>query len=160
RIVEPDDDLDGDEHEPRQRRLGGPVPDGAAAHEMLRGTQRQFGHASTLAHRRTHPQMPNVMLCAVLILLPPSQSKATPRSGRCPELGSLSLPELTPAREKVLDALVDLCANRADAADLLALSPGLAGEVARNAALRTAPTLPVGRLYTGVLYDALDLASL
>jgi cytoplasmic iron level regulating protein YaaA (DUF328/UPF0246 family) len=100
------------------------------------------------------------MLCAVLILLPPSQSKASARSGRRLDLSSLSLPELTPAREKVLDALIDLCAHRPDAADVLALSPGLTGEVARNAALRTTPALPVGRLYTGVLYDALGLAGL
>ncbi|WP_316043460.1 YaaA family protein [Actinomadura sp. CNU-125] len=32
--------------------------------------------------------------------------------------------------------------------------------LARNRGLRTAPTLPVARLYTGVLYDNLDLPSL
>lgn len=33
-------------------------------------------------------------------------------------------------------------------------------EIERNAALRTAPTLPALRRYTGVLYDALDVDSL
>jgi uncharacterized protein len=33
-------------------------------------------------------------------------------------------------------------------------------EIERNAALRTAPTLPAIRRYTGVLYDALDIDSL
>ncbi|CAO0834993.1 hypothetical protein SMICM17S_05387 [Streptomyces microflavus] len=37
---------------------------------------------------------------------------------------------------------------------------GLRGEVGKNAELRTAGTRPAGELYTGVLYDALDLASL
>ncbi len=97
----------------------------------------------------------------MLILLPPSQSKAAPRAGRRLDLAALSLPELTPARAAVLDALTTLCAERPEeAVSALGLSAGLAGEVARNAGLVDAPTLPAGRLYTGVLYDALDLASL
>jgi cytoplasmic iron level regulating protein YaaA (DUF328/UPF0246 family) len=97
----------------------------------------------------------------VLVLLPPSEGKATARRGRPVALDALSLPALTPARAAVLDELTALCAGDADkAAGVLGLSPGLRGEVAGNAVLREAPALPAGRLYTGVLYDALDLAGL
>lgn len=102
----------------------------------------------------------------MLILLPPSEGKAAAGSGRPLDLAKLSLPELTPARERVLDSLVALCARSDEDSDsdgvltVLGLSPSQRGEVARNAALRVAPAMPAGRLYTGVLYDALDLASL
>ncbi|SEN30576.1 hypothetical protein SAMN05216267_1003296 [Actinacidiphila rubida] len=97
----------------------------------------------------------------MLVLLPPSEGKATAGRGRPVALDGLSLPGLTAARAAVLDELVALCGSDEDkAAEVLGLSPGLRGEVARNAGLRTAPAMPAGRLYTGVLYDALDLASL
>lgn len=97
----------------------------------------------------------------MLVLLPPSEGKATAGSGPAVRVGKLALPELSPARERVLDALVELCAADEDKAlEVLGLGPGLRGEVAKNAAVRDAPTLPAGRLYTGVLYDALDLGSL
>jgi cytoplasmic iron level regulating protein YaaA (DUF328/UPF0246 family) len=98
----------------------------------------------------------------VIILLPPSEGKAECRRGRPLDLATLSLPGLSPARERVLESLVTLCAQpdgeRASA--VLGLSPGLRQEVHRNAQLRRAAAMPAGRLYTGVLYDALDLASL
>ncbi|MFC5719970.1 peroxide stress protein YaaA [Streptomyces gamaensis] len=97
----------------------------------------------------------------MLVLLPPSEGKATGGTGPALELGSLSLPGLTAAREAVLTELVELCSGDEDkAAEVLGLSAGLRGEVAKNAELRTAPTRPAGEIYTGVLYDALDLASL
>lgn len=43
---------------------------------------------------------------------------------------------------------------------MLGLSEGLRGEIAKNVDLRTAGARPAGEIYTGVLYDALDLASL
>ncbi|MEV6105876.1 peroxide stress protein YaaA [Streptomyces sp. NPDC051940] len=97
----------------------------------------------------------------MLVLLPPSEGKAAGRRGAPLDPGSLSLPGLAPAREAVLDALVTLCRGDEDkAVQALSLSEGLRGEVAKNAALRTAPTRPAGQIYSGVLYDALDLASL
>ncbi|MEO3827826.1 peroxide stress protein YaaA [Actinomadura sp. B10D3] len=94
------------------------------------------------------------------ILLPPSEKKATGGDGPPLDLASLSLPGLTPVRERVLAALVKVC-RRKDAADVLGLSPGQADEaLARNRALHEAPTLPAARLYTGVLYDNLDLPAL
>lgn len=97
----------------------------------------------------------------MLVLLPPSEGKASPGEGAPLELGSLSLPGLAAAREAVLGELVGLCAGDEEKArEVLGLSEGLRGEVAKNAGLRTAGTRPAGEIYTGVLYDALGLATL
>ncbi|MBW1603490.1 peroxide stress protein YaaA [Streptomyces sp. JJ66] len=116
----------------------------------------------------------------MLVLLPPSEGKASPEPVAGVEesvlrLEALSLPELTAARERVLAELVALCADAAGgeggpgdggpgedakAREVLGLSEGLRGEIAKNAALRTAPVRPAGQIYTGVLYDALGLATL
>jgi cytoplasmic iron level regulating protein YaaA (DUF328/UPF0246 family) len=97
----------------------------------------------------------------MLILLPPSETKAADADGPALDLATLSFPELTRTRERVLKALETLCGGReARARDVLGLSPRQAAEIARNRDLRTAPTLPAARLYTGVLYDNLGLATL
>jgi cytoplasmic iron level regulating protein YaaA (DUF328/UPF0246 family) len=97
----------------------------------------------------------------VLVLLPPSEGKAAAGRGEPLAMESLSLPGLAAARETVLGELVELCSGDEDKArDVLGLSEGLRGEVAKNEGLRTAGTRPAGEVYTGVLYDALDLASL
>ncbi|MEU9592613.1 peroxide stress protein YaaA [Streptomyces sp. NPDC048219] len=97
----------------------------------------------------------------MLVLLPPSEGKAPSGRGAPLKPGTLSLPGLTPARETVLAELVELCAGDEEKArEVLGLSEGLRGEVAKNAGLRTAGARPAGEIYTGVLYDALDLASL
>ncbi|MEU2301258.1 peroxide stress protein YaaA [Streptomyces antibioticus] len=97
----------------------------------------------------------------MLVLLPPSEGKAASGRGAPLKPESLSLPGLAAAREAVLDELVELCAGDEDKArEVLGLSEGLRGEVGKNAALRTAGARPAGEIYTGVLYDALGLASL
>ncbi|MGE7390443.1 peroxide stress protein YaaA [Streptomyces sp. NPDC004126] len=97
----------------------------------------------------------------MLVLLPPSEGKAAGGSGAPLDPASLSLPGLAPARAAVLEELVELCAgDEPKAREVLGLSEGLRGEVAKNAGLRSAPALPAGEIYTGVLYDALDLAGL
>jgi cytoplasmic iron level regulating protein YaaA (DUF328/UPF0246 family) len=97
----------------------------------------------------------------VLVLLPPSEGKAPSGRGAPLKPESLSLPGLAAAREAVLTELVELCAGDEDKArEVLGLSEGLRGEVAKNAELRTAGARPAGEIYTGVLYDALGLASL
>ncbi|MEV7723947.1 peroxide stress protein YaaA [Streptomyces sp. NPDC087917] len=97
----------------------------------------------------------------MLVLLPPSEGKAAGGSGAPLEPGTLSLPGLAEARAAVLEELVELCAgDELKAREVLGLSEGLRGEVAKNTALRSAPARPAGEIYTGVLYDALGLADL
>ncbi|MYW64557.1 peroxide stress protein YaaA [Streptomyces sp. SID8379] len=97
----------------------------------------------------------------MLVLLPPSEGKAASGRGAPLKPEGLSLPGLTGARTAVLDELVELCASDEEKArEVLGLSEGLRGEVAKNTELRTAGARPAGEIYTGVLYDALDLASL
>ena len=101
----------------------------------------------------------------MLILLPPSEGKSAPRRGAPLDLRTLSFPALHEPRSQVLDALVRLCsggtaADAAPAAEVLGLGATQAAEVARNAALRTAATARADRVYSGVLYEALDLGSL
>ncbi|MFJ6082264.1 peroxide stress protein YaaA [Streptomyces sp. NPDC092369] len=97
----------------------------------------------------------------MLVLLPPSEGKASFGRGTPLKLESLSLPELSDARAAVLDELVELCAaDEEKAREVLGLTEGLRGEIAKNVELRTAAARPAGEIYTGVLYDALDLATL
>jgi cytoplasmic iron level regulating protein YaaA (DUF328/UPF0246 family) len=98
----------------------------------------------------------------VLVLLPPSEGKAHPPTrGRPLNLPGLSFPELASARTRLIDALVAVCSGEAEAARrTLGLSPGLAAQVQLNRHLLSTPVRPAADLYTGVLYDALDLGSL
>lgn len=96
----------------------------------------------------------------MLILLPPSEGKTTPRRG-------LSMrPDAWPAglrgpRTQVVEALADLCrGDEAEAMATLGLGPTQAEDVRRNAALESAPTAAAGKVYSGVLYDALSLDTL
>lgn len=70
----------------------------------------------------------------MLLLLPPSQGKATPERGRRAGLSTLAFPRLRSARERLIDAV--------------------------DPALRTAPAVPAAELYTGVLFAALGLDDL
>ncbi|CAL9288892.1 peroxide stress protein YaaA [Streptomyces sp. SudanB25_2051] len=97
----------------------------------------------------------------MLVLLPPSEGKAASGRGAPLKPEALSLPGLAGARAAVLAELVELCAaDEEKAREVLGLSEGLRGEVAKNAALLTAGARPAGEVYTGVLYDALGLATL
>ena len=96
----------------------------------------------------------------MLILLPPSEGKAAPRRrGRPVDLGSLSSPELTPTRQRVLDALLTLSASP-DALTVLGVGESLRAEVGQNLRLPIAPAAGALETYTGVLYAALDHATL
>ncbi|MCC8248588.1 peroxide stress protein YaaA [Saccharothrix luteola] len=96
----------------------------------------------------------------MLVLLPPSETKAPGGSGAPLDLDLLSHPELTPVRGKLVDALVELADDVPASLAVLGISERQAGEVERNAALRRSPTLPALARYTGVLYDALGLDAL
>jgi cytoplasmic iron level regulating protein YaaA (DUF328/UPF0246 family) len=108
---------------------------------------------------RTPAAEPRSTLSAVIVLLPPSESKSLPRRGAALRLDRLSFPSLTPAREQALRALAQVSLGP-DAPTALGVSCGLADEIARNTQLLTAPTSPAESVYTGVLYAALDLCSL
>lgn len=95
----------------------------------------------------------------MLILLPPSESKTGRTRGRPLDLERLSFTELNETRHHVARALAKTSAHE-DAAAALGVSPSLSGEIARNLVLERASALPAARVYTGVLYDALDYASL
>ncbi len=95
----------------------------------------------------------------MLILLPPSESKQARARGKALDLQRLSFSSLTTTRDAIINA-VGPVSSSPDAAVALGVSPNLTEEIARNTRLRDAAALPVSQLYTGVLYDALDLASL
>ncbi|WP_093576941.1 peroxide stress protein YaaA [Amycolatopsis rubida] len=95
----------------------------------------------------------------MLVLLPPSETKAGGGKGAPLDLDALSFPELNPVRAKLADALVELAADVPASLAALGISARQADEVTRNAHLWTSPTMPALRRYTGVLYDALDIKS-
>jgi len=121
----------------------------------------------------------------VLLLLPPSETKRdSPLSGdrgivgdrgipgdpgilsdpgtdgSALDLTRLGFPGLTPPRRAALAALRRLSSNRSTMASALKLGPSQQFEIDRNRAVRTAATMPALELYTGVLYDALEVQSL
>jgi cytoplasmic iron level regulating protein YaaA (DUF328/UPF0246 family) len=75
-----------------------------------------------------------ISLVTVLVLLPPSQGKASPDRGRRIGLSTLVYSRLREPRERLIDAV--------------------------DPALRTAPAIPAAELYTGVLFGALGLEDL
>jgi uncharacterized protein len=98
----------------------------------------------------------------VLVLLPPSEGKRAPEVGAPVDLASLAFAEeLGARRAKALAALVKLAGgNRKRALGHLGLPVGLSAEVDRDAALLSAPAAPAAEVYTGVLFQHLDLATL
>ena len=96
----------------------------------------------------------------MLIILPSSETKLDPPArGKTLDVAALGFPGLHETRERLLDALVETSAG-AEALERLQVGPGLAEEVARNTAIRALKTRPAIELYTGVVHDALDAATL
>ncbi|AYF98802.1 YaaA family protein [Protaetiibacter intestinalis] len=97
----------------------------------------------------------------MLILLPPSETK---REGGEPgsrlALGRLSFPGLAAARRTALVALEELAKDPEASAVVLGLGPTQAHEAERNRRIRRSPVMPAIDRYDGVLYDALDAATL
>jgi cytoplasmic iron level regulating protein YaaA (DUF328/UPF0246 family) len=96
----------------------------------------------------------------VIVLLPPSETKRAGGDGPPLRIEALGYPELGPVRAALVDELIALSADRPASRTALGISASQDGEIDRNAALRSAPTLPAINRYTGVLYDALDIESL
>lgn len=97
----------------------------------------------------------------MLILLPPSEGKSAPRRGKPLDLTALDFPGLTDTRERILAALIELCEGDPDvAAKTLGIGSTQLDLVDLNRSLRTSPTARADQVYSGVLYDALDIATL
>lgn len=73
---------------------------------------------------------------------------------------TLSSPTLGPLRGELVGELVELASDRVASRRALGITASQDAEIDRNAALRTAATMPAINRYTGVLYDALDIDSL
>lgn len=99
-------------------------------------------------------------LTGVLIVLPPSETKAAGGTGPRLDLTRLVFPELTTIREALMGALEDLAANLPQARAALKVSAKKDADIAANAMIRSAGTMPAIDRYTGVLFDALDITSL
>ena len=97
----------------------------------------------------------------MLILLPPSETK---RDGGDPlaqlDLAALSFPELTKQRRAALAGLRAVSRTIDGSMAALKLGPTQRFEIDRNRAVRVSAVMPAVERYTGVLYDALDVASL
>jgi cytoplasmic iron level regulating protein YaaA (DUF328/UPF0246 family) len=97
----------------------------------------------------------------VLILLPPSETKRDGGiEGSTLDLASLSFGSLTPQRRRALASLRAVSSSVAASTAALGLGPKQRFEIDRNRTIRISPTMPAIERYTGVLYDALDVASL
>lgn len=100
----------------------------------------------------------------MLILLPPSETKRDGGEGAPLEHllaeSALSFPELNAIRKRVVAATVSLARKPKVCAEVLKLSPKQMGEVDRNKAVKTSPTMPAIDRYTGVLYDGLAAMNL
>ena len=96
----------------------------------------------------------------MLILLPPSETKIDGGTGPTLDLRRLSFPRLESIRRDVLARLVDVCRDEETAIAALKLGVQGAAEIERNRAIASTPTLPAIERYTGVLFDAIDVATL
>ena len=96
----------------------------------------------------------------MLILLPPSESKANRRRGRPADPSTLVLPRARPHPRPGRRARSPRSAAPPTHRPCSGSRAGLLDEVARNLVLDTAPATPAAEVYTGVLYDALGLATL
>lgn len=95
----------------------------------------------------------------MIVLLPPSETKRAGGDGPPLDLDRLSFPAMNGLRAALVDELVALSADVAGARKALGLTAKQDAEIERNAKLSSTPTLPAIDRYTGVLYDALDIAS-
>ncbi len=95
----------------------------------------------------------------MLILLPPSETKTGRARGKAANPALVSFPELAATRNAVARELARVSAHP-DAPALLGVSANLRADIAHNVRLDAAPAVRVSDLYSGVLYDALDLPSI
>jgi len=97
----------------------------------------------------------------MLILLPPSEGKrAGGEPGSRLDLAALRFRGLDEQREAALAGVEALAEDPSASLRALGLKPGREQESAKNRVVRSSPVLPAALRFTGVLYEALDAASL
>lgn len=96
----------------------------------------------------------------MLLLLPPSETKRTGGSGAFDPTALRHPESLRSARERVRGALETVSSDPESAVKALKLGVKNRDEAERNLELESSGVLPAIERYTGVLYDALDVASL
>lgn len=96
-----------------------------------------------------------------MILLPPSEGKADATGKQKLDFKKLSFPELTVQRQELVAAVVAMANGpTAKCRTALSISAKQDFEIERDQKLLTAPVGPAWSVYTGVLYDAIDIGSL
>ena len=96
-----------------------------------------------------------------VFLLPPSETKNDAIGKVKLNLKNLSFPELNKARILAMESLITLCeSSPAKARTILGLSQKLDFERIRNTKLKTAASAPAWKVYSGVLYEALNADAL
>lgn len=96
----------------------------------------------------------------MLILLPPSETKRSGGEQAHLAVAGLRFPRLAGLRRSLVKEVARLARDPAASMIALKLGPRLADEVGRNLIVSKSPTMPALDRYTGVLFDALDSASL
>jgi cytoplasmic iron level regulating protein YaaA (DUF328/UPF0246 family) len=96
----------------------------------------------------------------VLILLPPSETKREGGDAARLDLARLRFSSLTATRRRLVRELRALSRDEDASLKALKISVRQLSEVERNRAVTTSPTMPAIDRYTGVVFDALDSASL
>ncbi|MBC3185349.1 peroxide stress protein YaaA [Corynebacterium sp. zg-331] len=94
----------------------------------------------------------------MLIVLPPSETKAHGGDGPPLNWDRLSFSSLNPRRKEIVAALAGLPVGKA--LTVLGISEKLRPEAEENTRLFSGPTMPAIERYTGVLYDALGASTL
>ena len=95
----------------------------------------------------------------MMILLPPSESKTAPETGSPLDLNELLFPGLSGERRTLIHEL-QVVSSLAGAHETLKVGKSLTDEIAANQEILDAPSAPAWKIYTGVLYDALDYGTL
>lgn len=116
--------------------------------------------SSALQHSRRRAGRPaDVKLNAMKILLPPSEGKMAPTSGAQLNWEKLTFSQLTQIRQRVAAELQQV-SGREDALTILKVGASLSAQVRQQTHLMELPCAPAWQVYTGVLYEAMDLPRL
>jgi len=117
---------------------------------------------SLVVHGRFAVGQDGAMATAPAILLPPSEGKADGGTGKAVQIAGLSFNQLEEQRITLRAALgAAMNGKEPGRAKLLGVKgSALAAATAANLSVLSSPTMPAIERYTGVLYDALDVASL